>query len=121
MLFVKIIMSDEKTIFQKIADREIPGNFVYEDDEIFAIRDIAPKAPVHILIIPKEPIPTVMDCTQEHTELLGKMVMIAKKIAAEEELEGYKLLFNCGKKGGQVVFHIHLHLLGGGKIDLENT
>lgn len=114
-------MPDGKTIFQKIANREIPGDFVYEDAEIFAIRDIAPKAPVHILIIPKEPIPTIMDCAEEHTELLGKMVLVAKKIAADEKLKGYKLLFNCGKEGGQVVFHIHLHLLGGGKVDLENT
>lgn len=111
-------MSPEKTIFQKIADREIPGTFMYEDDEIFAIEDIAPKAPVHILVIPKKPIPTIMEAEAEDQALLGKMILTAKKIAAEQGLKGYKLLFNCGKEGGQVVFHIHLHLLGGMK-DVE--
>ncbi len=114
-------MTEEKTIFQKIIDREIPAMIEYEDDEVIAIQDIAPKAPVHILIIPKKPIPTVMDASDEDLSLMGRLIMTAKNIAAEKGLEGYKLLFNVGKDGGQVVFHVHLHLLGGGRVDLNKA
>jgi histidine triad (HIT) family protein len=111
----------EKTIFEKIIDREIPAKIEYEDNDVIAIHDIAPRAPVHILIIPKKPIPTIMDTTNDDQMLLGQLIMTAKKIAKDHGLKGYKLLFNCGKEGGQIVFHVHLHLLGGGKIDLEKA
>ncbi|MEI7511302.1 MAG: histidine triad nucleotide-binding protein [Candidatus Peregrinibacteria bacterium] len=106
------------TIFQRIIAREIPANIEYEDDEVIAIKDIAPKAPVHILVIPKKFIPSIADATDADQILLGKLILTAQKIAKEKGLEGYKLLFNVGEKGGQVVFHVHLHLLGGGEIDL---
>lgn len=109
-----------KTIFQKIIDREIPSTIIWEDDEIIAINDIAPIAPIHILIIPKKPIPTIIDAQTEDTNLIGKMVMTAQKIAKEKNIEGYKLLFNVGEKGGQTVFHVHMHLLAGDFINIES-
>ncbi len=111
-------MSSEKTIFEKIIDGEIPSSPLYEDEKCLVIRDIAPKAPVHLLILPKKHIPTIADAGEEDTELLGHLILVAKKMAAEQDLQGYKLLFNVGSAGGQVVFHIHLHLLGGGRVDL---
>lgn len=103
-----------ESIFTKIYKGEIPSDFVYKDDEIFAIRDINPQAPVHILIIPVKEIPTLDDLTEEDTVLVGKMVQKAKDIAGDMKLEnGYRLIFNCRAGGGQEVFHIHLHLLGG--------
>ncbi len=107
-----------KTIFQKIIDREIPANISYEDEEIIAIHDIAPAAPVHILIIPKKPIPTLMDLEDGDELLMAKCIRVAKNLAAEQNLEGYKVMCNVGEKGGQSVFHVHWHLLGGGKIEL---
>lgn len=111
----------EKTIFQKIIDREIPGKIEYEDDDIIAIHDIAPKAKHHILVIPKKPIPTVIDMTEEDIPLMGRVIFIAKQIAEQKQIKGYKLLFNVGREGGQVVFHVHLHLLAGGNIQLTQT
>lgn len=108
-----------KTLFQKIIDREIPANIAYEDDEIIAIHDIAPVAPVHLLIIPKKPIPTLMDVKKTDAELMGKIIIIASELAKNFHLEGYKLLCNVGEKGGQSVFHVHFHLMGGGVVDLE--
>lgn len=108
-----------KTLFQKIIDREIPSNIVFEDDEIIAIHDISPIAPVHILIIPKKLIATIKDLQEEDAFLMAKLIFRAKIIAEEFQLEGYKLLFNVGEKGGQSVFHVHLHLIGGGEIDLK--
>lgn len=105
----------EKSLFIKILDKEIPATFEYEDDEIFAINDIDPKAPTHILIIPKKQIPTINDIEPEDAELIGKMVLVAKKIAKEKGFseDGYRLVFNVNEGAGQSVFHIHLHLLGG--------
>ena len=106
-------MSD--TLFEKIVAREIPADIVYEDDELLAFRDIQPQAPVHVLIIPKTRIPTLNDLEAGHAELVGKMVLAAAKIAKDEGLadDGYRLNFNCNEYGGQSVYHIHLHLLGG--------
>ncbi len=106
-------MSD--TIFSKIINKEIPADIVYEDDEILAFKDINPQAPTHILIIPKKEIPTINDVEEADAELVGKLVIRAKKIAKELGFaeEGYRLVFNCNKAGGQEVYHIHLHLLGG--------
>ena len=106
-------MTDD--LFLKIIKREIPAEIVYETDEILAFRDINPQAPVHILIIPKEPIPTLNDLGPGHAELVGRLVLAATEIAREEGLsdDGYRVFINCNKGGGQLVFHIHLHLLGG--------
>ena len=104
----------EKTLFQKIADREIPADIVYEDDLCIAFRDINPQAPTHILVVPRKPIPTLNDLTPEDEGLVGHLFLAAKTIAAQEGLtKGYRTVFNCGEEAGQTVFHIHLHLLGG--------
>ncbi|MCC5877593.1 MAG: histidine triad nucleotide-binding protein [Candidatus Sumerlaeia bacterium] len=103
------------TIFTKIINGEIPCDKVYEDDLVLAFRDIKPQAPTHILIIPKEPIPTVDDLQENHKELAGHILLTATRIAREEGLadDGYRLVFNCRDQGGQEVYHIHMHLLGG--------
>ena len=107
-------MSSE-TLFSKIIKREIKADIVFEDDEVLAFRDINPQAPTHILIIPKKPIATVNDLSEEDGTLIGRMVLTAKKLAADEGCanDGYRLVINCNEDGGQTVFHIHLHLLGG--------
>lgn len=105
-------MSD--TIFTKIINCEIPATIVFEDEHVVAFRDVNPKAPTHILIVPRKPIPTLNDATEEDKTLLGHMMLTAKKIAADEGLEkGYRLVMNCREQAGQTVFHIHLHLMGG--------
>ena len=103
------------TIFSKIIKRELPADIVYEDDEILAFRDIAPQAPVHVLIIPKVEIPTVNDIEPGQAELVGKLILAAQKIAADEGIaeDGYRLVINCNRHGCQEVFHLHLHLIGG--------
>lgn len=104
----------ETTFFTKIINREIPAQIIYEDDELIAILDKYPAAPTHILIIPRKPISTVNDLTDEDATLIGKMVLTAKKIAAERGLtKGYRLVMNCSDHGGQTIYHLHLHLLGG--------
>ena len=102
-------------IFCKIADKKIPAEIVFEDDEIVAFKDIHPIAPVHILIIPKEHIQTIDDLEEKHGQLIGRMILTAQKIASEMKTSesGYKLLFRVKKHGGQEVDHIHLHLIGG--------
>ncbi len=107
----------ERTIFSDIIDKKIPADIVYEDEEILAFKDINPQAPVHILIIPKKPIPTVNEIAFEDAELVGKLIYRAKEIAAKFGVaeSGYRLVFNCNKDAGQEVYHIHLHLLGGRK------
>ena len=107
-------MADTRTLFQKIADGDIPSDMVYEDEQCFAFRDIAPQAPVHILIVPRKPIPELNDLTETDEKLVGHLVTVARELAAEEGLaEGYRTVFNCGPAAGQSVDHIHLHLLGG--------
>ena len=104
------------TIFQKIIDKEIPADVVFENELVLAFRDINPQAPTHILIIPKIEIPKVTDIRgSEHSELLGAMFDAANQIAKDEGVdeEGFRLVFNCGPKGGQEVYHIHMHLMGG--------
>lgn len=106
-------MSDD--LFLKIINREIPADIVYETDDVLAFRDIAPKAPTHILIIPKIHLKTVNDIEPEHAELIGKLFLAAAELAKQEGVaeEGYRLVMNCNPAGGQEVYHIHLHLLGG--------
>jgi histidine triad (HIT) family protein len=102
-------------LFLKIIKREIPADIVYENDEILAFRDINPQAPTHVLIIPKIQIRTINDIEGENTELIGKMFLVAAEIARQEGFaeEGYRVVMNCNQAGGQMVYHIHLHLLGG--------
>jgi histidine triad (HIT) family protein len=108
-------VSDPDCIFCKIAAQEIPADVVYSDDQVLAFRDISPQAPTHILVIPREHIATVNDLSEEHTSLIGRIVLVAKELAAEDGLaeSGYRLVLNTGPDGGQAVFHIHLHLFGG--------
>ena len=104
-----------ETIFSKIIRKELPADIVYEDDEILAFRDISPQAPVHILIIPKVEIATANDIQPGQAVLIGNMVLAAQKIAHQQGIaeDGYRLVMNCNQHGGQVVYHIHLHLMGG--------
>ncbi|PWC11493.1 purine nucleoside phosphoramidase [Brenneria corticis] len=105
----------EETIFSKIIRREIPADIVYQDELVTAFRDIAPRMPTHILIVPNVLIPTVNDATAEHEAALGRMITVAGKIARQEGIadDGYRLIINCNRHGGQEVYHVHLHLLGG--------
>ena len=107
-----------ETIFDKIISRKIPSDIIYEDKNYLAFSDVNPQAPIHILIIPKRRISTINDVKESDAELIGEMVVIAKKIAKDKEIDqdGYRLVFNCNENGGQSVFHIHLHLLGGRKL-----
>ena len=107
-----------ETIFAKIIRREIPADVVYEDDLCLAFRDIKPQAPVHILLIPKKEIPTIADAGHGDGALLGHLMLIAGKVARDEGLEddGYRLVVNCRDNGGQEVYHLHIHILGGRKM-----
>ena len=102
-------------IFCKIAAGDIPCKKVYSDEALFAFEDISPQAPAHTLIVPREHIPTLNDLRQSDVELVGKMVLLASKIAKEKGLDakGFRLVANCQESAGQSVFHIHMHLLGG--------
>lgn len=107
-------MNEEKTLFQKIADREIPATFEHEDDLCFAIRDIQPQAPVHILVIPKKPIPRIGEASAEDQSLLGHLMLVAAQVAKKLDLEnGFRVIINNGPQGGEAVPHLHVHLLGG--------
>jgi histidine triad (HIT) family protein len=103
-----------ETIFSKIIRKEIPADIVYEDDLTIAFRDIAPQAPVHILIIPKKPIPQLAAAESEDHALMGHLLLTAKRVAQQLGLDnGYRLVINNGVDGGQTVDHLHLHILGG--------
>ncbi|PSN10006.1 histidine triad nucleotide-binding protein [filamentous cyanobacterium CCT1] len=103
------------TIFGKIIRKEIPANIVYEDDLCLAFTDITPQAPTHILVIPKQPISKLSDATADDKELLGHLLLTVKEIADQAGLteDGYRVVINTGNNGGQTVYHLHLHLLGG--------
>lgn len=105
----------EETIFSKIIRRELPADIVYQDELVTAFRDISPQAPTHILIIPNLMIATANDAVAGHEAALGRMITVAAKIAKDEGIaeDGYRLIMNCNKHGGQEVYHIHLHLVGG--------
>jgi histidine triad (HIT) family protein len=102
-------------IFCKIISGDIPGDIVYQNDDVLAFRDLNPQAPTHILVIPKKHISTINDMQPEDAELVGKMFLAAKQIAKDEGIEevGYRAVMNCNEGAGQTVFHIHLHVLGG--------
>lgn len=109
-------MSD--TIFGKIVRKEIPADIVYEDDLVIAFKDITPQAPVHILAIPKKPIPQIEMADDSDRDLLGHLLLVAKQVASEAGLKnGYRLVINNGEDGGQTVFHLHVHILGGRSLD----
>ena len=103
------------TLFGKIVSGEIPSDTVYKDDRVTAFRDINPVAPVHILIVPNKVIPTVNDLTDDDEALAGHLLVVAKRLAEEEGIadNGYRIIINCNAHGGQEVFHLHLHLIGG--------
>jgi histidine triad (HIT) family protein len=102
------------TIFQKIIERQIPADIVYEDDRSLAFRDIHPQAPTHILIIPKRVIRSLADAADEDASLLGHLLLVARKVARDEGLaNGFRTVINSGADGGQTVDHLHVHLLGG--------
>ncbi len=105
----------EETIFSKIIRKEISADILYQDDLVTAFRDINPRAPSHILIIPNKLIPTVNDVEESDELALGRMFTVAKKLAEKEGIaeDGYRLLVNCNSHGGQEVYHIHMHLVGG--------
>lgn len=108
----------EDTIFSKIIRREIPADIVYEDDLCLAFRDITPQAPTHILVIPKQPIPKLADAKEDDKALLGHLLFTVSAIARQEALDsGYRVVINTGEDGGQTVFHLHLHLLGGRSLE----
>ena len=102
-------------LFCRIAAGEIPAKIVFDDENVVAFEDINPQAPIHIVIIPRKHIPTVLDLTDEDQELVGHLHMVANQIAAEKSLadDGFRLVTNCKKSAGQEVFHIHMHMLGG--------
>ena len=107
-------MTDE-TIFGKIIRREIPADIVFEDEHLIAFRDIAPQAPVHVLFVPKTPIPRLDDLTPDQAAVVGRLVIAAADYARREGLaeDGYRVVMNCNDHGGQTVYQIHLHLLAG--------
>jgi histidine triad (HIT) family protein len=102
------------TLFKRIIDRKIPADIIYEDDDCLAFRDINPQAPVHVLIIPKKEIASLTEATDADEQLLGHLLIVARKLAAELGLKaGYRVVANSGADAGQTVFHLHVHLLGG--------
>lgn len=103
-------------IFCKIAAGNIPAKLIYEDADVIAFHDIKPMAKIHFLIVPKAHIETLKACDITHQSLLGKMMLLAPKLAVEQGLVGFKTLMNVGREGGQEVFHIHLHVFGGGAV-----
>lgn len=109
----------DKTLFEKIRDREIPAAIVHEDDVCIAFRDISPQAPVHILIVPKKPIPRVGLAEPDDQSTLGHLLLAAASVARAEDIAetGYRLVINNGPNGGEAVPHLHVHLLGGRKLD----
>ena len=103
------------TIFGKIIRREIPADIVFENDDVLGFRDVNPQAPVHVLFIPRKPLPTLDDAQPGDAELLGKLLLAAADYARQEGLaeQGYRTVINCNEDGGQTVFHLHVHLLAG--------
>lgn len=109
----------EECIFCRIVAGEVPSDIVYQDEDFLAFRDILPKAPTHVLIIPKAHITSAAELTEGQQKLAGRLILIAKNLAEKEGIakKGYRLVINCGPEGGQLVPHLHLHLIGGRKLD----
>ena len=108
-------------IFCKIIKREIPSEIVYEDNEIIAFRDVNPAAPVHVLVIPKKHISSLVDLTEDDEKVVGRIYTVINKIAKEEGIDekGFRVVVNCGEDGGQEVKHLHFHILGGKKLGIK--
>ncbi|MBZ9572307.1 HIT domain-containing protein [Patescibacteria group bacterium] len=106
-------------LFCKIINKKVPSEILYENEKVIALKDIHPKAPFHLLILPKKHIPSVDHLKFGDKELIGEIFLVARKIAKEKNLDGYKLIINVGKKGGQLIDHLHLHLLAGWKTAKE--
>ena len=107
----------EKTLFQRIIDGEMDADIVHADEQCVAFRDIDPQAPTHILIVPRKPIPSLDDLKEEDADLVGHLFVVARDLARDEGLrDGYRTVINCGDDGGQSVYHLHLHLLGGRRL-----
>jgi len=108
-------------IFCRIVAGEIPGEIIYQDEEVIAFRDINPQAPIHLLLIPRKHIPSLAHLSEAGSSLIGHMVAIANQLAKKEGVSesGYRLVINCGEEGGQLVPHLHLHLLGGRRLSGE--
>ncbi|HEY4499567.1 MAG TPA: histidine triad nucleotide-binding protein [Candidatus Paceibacterota bacterium] len=100
-------------IFCKISAKEIPAEFLFENEQIVVFKDIHPSAPVHLLVVPKEHIQSISHLQGNHKEIISELIYSAKLVAERQNLKGYKLVFNVGREGGQVIDHLHLHLLGG--------
>ncbi len=102
-------------IFCKIASGEIPSKEVYSDDEFYAFRDVNPQAPVHILLVPRKHVDRIVEFDEGDAPLIGRMILVANKIAESEGLgdKGFRYVLNCNEQGGQTVFHVHVHILGG--------
>jgi histidine triad (HIT) family protein len=105
-------------VFCQIASGELPSDVLYQDEEVIAFRDINPQAPVHILIVPKRHIPSLAELAEGEMSLIGHMVNVANRLAQAEGIseKGYRLVLNCGAEGGQLIPHLHMHLIGGGKL-----
>tara|TARA_B100000900_G_C20547542_1_gene703239 strand:- start:836 stop:1180 length:345 start_codon:yes stop_codon:yes gene_type:complete len=104
----------EKTIFEKIIDRELPSKIIFEDDKCIVIEDIAPKAPIHLLVIPKKKITKLSEVQKNDEDLIGHLLMVAKEVAKEMNTEdAFNIVINNGEEAGQTVFHLHIHLLAG--------
>ncbi|HEX6038380.1 histidine triad nucleotide-binding protein [Longimicrobium sp.] len=113
----------DKTLFSRIIDGEIPGSFVYQDEHVVAIRDINPAAPVHVLVIPRKPIPSIAQLEEGDLELAGRILLAVRKVAEQEGLaeRGYRVVVNTGDEGGQTVPHLHFHILGGRQLSGHGT
>tara|TARA_Y100000766_G_C18836995_1_gene570964 strand:+ start:582 stop:923 length:342 start_codon:yes stop_codon:yes gene_type:complete len=107
----------ETTIFSKIINGEIPCEKLYEDDHCIAFNDIAAKAPVHFLVIPKKPIVSLLECVEQDQNLLGHLLLIGSKIAKSKNLDNWRTVINTGEESGQTVFHLHIHFLSGRKMN----
>jgi histidine triad (HIT) family protein len=108
----------EETVFSRIIRREIPADIVYQDDRVTAFTDVRPQAPTHVLIVPNKLIPTVNEVSAEDEGALGHMLVVAAEVAKRQGIakDGYRLIINCGPNGGQEVYHLHMHLLGGRRL-----
>lgn len=107
----------EDTIFSRILRGEIPCDEVYSDEHCLAFRDIAPQAPVHVLVIPREPLVGLQDVGEEHAALLGHLLLVAARVAKQEGLKDWRTVINSGAAAGQTVFHLHVHVIGGRALD----
>jgi histidine triad (HIT) family protein len=118
---LRIPMAD-KTLFSRIIDGEIPGSFVYQDEHVVAIRDINPAAPVHVLVVPRKPIPSLAELEEGDLEIAGRILLAVRRIAEQEGLDrGYRVVVNTGEEGGQTVPHLHFHILGGRQLSGHGT